>query len=201
MTLALSKTELHKALDTDTHRAARKQQYGSVEKSGLAERVLHHNHELASDELATLLMDGRALWNFIETIIQSKPVSINKAAAHNILHNLALLPEGPFFYAVRSMYEESINRNKYPSDMLNYTDTFDEYVRQFVYYTNTKETSALQVGAERLRDLGHLYLINNSAETKDSMELIGCALVSPVNKVLLCGKVAGETLASEPGLS
>lgn len=203
MALALSKDELHRALDIKTFSAAQKEQYGDVEKSELAEHVLQKNHVLTPNDLADLLMDGRALWSFVETIVQSKPSNIDKDGVHNILHNLALLPEAPFFYAVRSLYENSVSHsdNKYPSDMLNYTETFDEYVRQFVYYTKTKETSALQVADERLKDLGHLYLINTGDEAEISDRPIGCALVSPVNSVLLSGKVTGDTISSEPKLN
>lgn len=209
MPLLLNTTELNIALNTEEFRTSRILQYRDTRGSKLAEYVVDNRYVLSSEEATDLCMDGRAMWEFIQTLTSHATrqfkTEIKKQTVAAVLSSLATLPEGPFFYAVRAMYKASAEHVKHAqrkNPELSIIQSFDQEIDSFVYYSRQKEAPELRTADERLKGLGRLAL---AASNKGPVEIFkqlpdfpivdileqlpGCSLVDPVRDVLLRGSV------------
>lgn len=195
MSLTLDINELKKAFDTEVFRAERFKQYSEITESELGLKVVKDDYLLNNDEIADLHMSGYDMWLFIETTIHatiqhqaSKSIFDNpdifpEKKAHNILANLALLPEGPFFYAVRAIYARTyINERS--------RHGFAHHVRELVSSDKKQLSDGLMQAQARLQTLGSvLNSVMAGKPNASQAKYDGSNVVDNVGLVLMHGKL------------
>lgn len=173
MGLELSLEELGKTLDSDSYRQARLKQYGEGVKSELGLKVVYREYQLRAEDVADLYLDGAAMWSFIDTVVietgalQQQQLSdsrleplLSRETAERIVDALGSLPEGPFFYALRVMYNdsrkiESAAYSKDASRKSKCTHGFAHFVRSMFRRDADIATPNLSAAFQRLSSLSN----------------------------------------------